>query len=54
GARGLSLVGVAGLLEGRTATLIAVPVSAPAAVAMALAGWWLVERSGFAVRRDER
>ncbi|MFD9966959.1 acyltransferase [Streptomyces sp. NPDC059011] len=54
GVLGLSMVGFAGLLEGRTATLIAVPVSAPAAVAMALAGWWLVERSGFAVRRDER
>ncbi|MFE0035592.1 acyltransferase [Streptomyces sp. NPDC059015] len=54
GVLGLSMVGFAGLLEGRTATLIAVPVSAPAAVGMALAGWWLVERSGFAVRRDER
>ncbi|MFD9975418.1 acyltransferase [Streptomyces sp. NPDC059017] len=54
GVLGLSMVGFAGLLEGRTATLIAVPVSAPAAVAMALTGWWLVERSGFAVRRDER
>ncbi|AWK09479.1 acyltransferase [Streptomyces spongiicola] len=53
GVLGLSMVGFAGLLEGRTATLIAVPVSAPAAVATALAGWWLVERSGFAVRRDE-
>lgn len=53
GVLGLSMVGFAGLLDGRTATLIAVPVSAPAAVAMALAGWWLVERSGFAVRRDE-
>lgn len=53
GVLGLSMVGFAGLLDGRTATLVAVPVSAPAAVAMALAGWWLVERSGFAVRRDE-
>jgi hypothetical protein len=53
GVLGLSMVGFAGLLDGRTATLIAVPVSAPAAVAMALAGWWLVERSGVAVRRDE-
>ncbi|MFI2456527.1 acyltransferase [Streptomyces sp. NPDC019539] len=52
GVLGLSMVGFAGLLDGRTATLIAVPVSAPAAVAMALAGWWLVERSGVAVRRD--
>ncbi|MFD4719959.1 acyltransferase [Streptomyces sp. NPDC058423] len=53
GVLGLSMVGFAGLLDGRTATLVAVPVSAPAAVAMALAGWWLVERSGVAVRRDE-
>ncbi|MEU6703480.1 acyltransferase family protein [Streptomyces wuyuanensis] len=53
GVLGLSMVGFAGLLDGRTATLIAVPVSAPAAVAMALAGWWLVERSGVAVRRDD-
>ncbi|WJY50877.1 acyltransferase [Streptomyces chengbuensis] len=52
GVLGLSMVGFAGLLDGRTATLIAVPVSAPAGVAMALAGWWLVERSGVAVRRD--
>ncbi|MFG3474665.1 acyltransferase [Streptomyces sp. NPDC047980] len=52
GVLGLSMVGFAGLLDGRTATLVAVPVSAPAAVAMALAGWWLVERSGVAVRRD--
>ncbi|WP_267246589.1 acyltransferase family protein [Streptomyces sp. PR69] len=42
GILGLSMVGFAGLLEGRTATLVAVDVSAPAAVAMALAGWWLV------------
>ncbi|MFJ6633878.1 acyltransferase [Streptomyces sp. NPDC091376] len=46
GVLGLSMVGFAGLLEGRSATLIAVPVTAPAAVAMALAGWLLVERSG--------
>ncbi|MDH2389139.1 acyltransferase [Streptomyces sp. HNM0663] len=44
GILGLSMVGFAGLLEGRTATLVAVDVSAPAAVAMALAGWWLVAR----------
>ncbi|MFC5805449.1 acyltransferase family protein [Streptomyces formicae] len=46
GVLGLSMVGFAGLLEGRTATLIAIPVTAPAAVAMALAGWGLVERTG--------
>ncbi|MFJ1590731.1 acyltransferase [Kitasatospora albolonga] len=46
GVLGLSMVGLAGLLEGRTALLIAVPVSAPAAVAMTLCGWLLVERAG--------
>lgn len=46
GVLGLSMVGFGGLLEGRTATLVAVPVSAPAAVAMALGGWLLVERAG--------
>lgn len=46
GVLGLSMVGFAGLLEGRTALLIAVPVSAPAAVAMTLCGWLLVERPG--------
>ncbi|MFI2783377.1 acyltransferase [Streptomyces sp. ALB3] len=46
GVLGLSAVGYAGLLEGHTALLIAVHVSAPAAVAMALGGWLLVERAG--------
>ncbi|MFD6274293.1 acyltransferase [Streptomyces sp. NPDC060209] len=46
GVLGLSTVGYAGLLEGHTALLIAVHVSAPAAVAMALGGWLLVERAG--------
>ncbi|MEV1045279.1 acyltransferase [Streptomyces sp. NPDC049916] len=46
GVLGLSLVGFGGLLEGRTALLIALPVSAPAAVAMTLGGWLLVERAG--------
>jgi hypothetical protein len=46
GVLGLSMVGFGGLLEGRSATLIAVEVTAPAAVAMALAGWLLVERAG--------
>ncbi|MFJ2772098.1 acyltransferase [Streptomyces sp. NPDC087300] len=46
GVLGLSMVGFGGLLEGRTALLIAVHVTAPAAVGMALAGWLLVERAG--------
>ncbi|MGV9313362.1 acyltransferase family protein [Streptomyces sp. NPDC003691] len=50
GILGLSLVGYDGLLDGRSATLIAVPVTAPAAVAAALAGWFLVERAGRGLR----
>ncbi|MFF2699824.1 acyltransferase [Streptomyces cyaneofuscatus] len=50
GVLGLSMVGFAGLLEGRTALLIAIPVSAPAAVAMTLCGWLLVERAGRGMR----
>ncbi|MFF4353221.1 acyltransferase [Streptomyces sp. NPDC001530] len=46
GVLGLSMVGFGGLLEGRTAMLIAVRVTAPAAVAMTLVGWLLVERAG--------
>ncbi|MEU7327293.1 acyltransferase family protein [Streptomyces parvus] len=46
GVLGLSMVGFNGLLDGRTALLIAIPVSAPAAVAMTLGGWLLVERAG--------
>ncbi|MGW3210783.1 acyltransferase family protein [Streptomyces parvus] len=46
GVLGLSIVGFGGLLDGRTALLIAIPVSAPAAVAMTLGGWLLVERAG--------
>lgn len=46
GVLGVSMVGFGGLLEGHTAMLIAVRVSAPAAVAMALGGWLLVERAG--------
>lgn len=46
GVLGLSMVGFGGLLEGRTALLVAVHVTAPAAVAMALVGWLLVERAG--------
>ncbi|MEU8620151.1 acyltransferase [Streptomyces sp. NPDC048623] len=51
GVLALSMTGFAGLLEGHTATLIAVRVTAPAAVAMALAGWFLVERAGRAPGR---
>ncbi|WP_175409082.1 acyltransferase [Streptomyces sp. TRM64462] len=43
GVLGLSTVGFAGLLEGHTATLIAVDITAPAAVAMTLTGWLLVD-----------
>ncbi|MFD5098403.1 acyltransferase family protein [Streptomyces albidochromogenes] len=50
GVLGLSMVGFGGLLEGRTAVLIAVRISAPAAVVMALAGWLLVETAGRAAR----
>ncbi|MFC9630478.1 acyltransferase [Streptomyces mirabilis] len=46
GVLGLSMVGFGGLLEGRTAVLIAVRVTAPVAVAMTLGGWLLVERAG--------
>ncbi|QGV80193.1 acyltransferase family protein [Streptomyces ficellus] len=46
GVLGLSMVGFGGLLDGRSALLIAVPVTAPLAVGMALAGWLLVERAG--------
>ncbi|MFI7327292.1 acyltransferase [Streptomyces rubiginosohelvolus] len=50
GVLGLSMVGFGGLLDGRTALLIAIPVSAPAAVAMTLGGWLLVERAGRGMR----
>ncbi|MGW0706014.1 acyltransferase family protein [Streptomyces sp. NPDC002643] len=46
GVLGLSMVGFGGLLEGRTALLIAVHVTAPVAVAMTLMGWLMVERAG--------
>ncbi|MFJ7272179.1 acyltransferase [Streptomyces sp. NPDC099050] len=46
GVLGLSTTGLGGLLEGHSATLIALPVTAPAAIGMALGGWLLVERSG--------
>ncbi|MFJ6519378.1 hypothetical protein ACVW0K_002929 [Streptomyces filamentosus] len=46
GVLGLSTTGFGGLLEGHAATLVAVEVTAPAAVAMALAGWFLVDRPG--------
>lgn len=50
GVLGLSMVGFGGLFEGRSALLIAVHVTAPAAVAMTLVGWLLVERSGRGAR----
>ncbi|MDG9702628.1 acyltransferase [Streptomyces sp. DH37] len=50
GVLGLSAVGFGGLLEGRSALLVAVPVTAPAAVALAAVGWLLVERAGRAGR----
>lgn len=50
GVLGLSMVGFGGLLEGRTAMLVAVRVTAPVAVGMALTGWLLVERAGRRVR----
>ncbi|MFJ9340112.1 acyltransferase [Streptomyces sp. NPDC101733] len=50
GVLGLSVTGLGGLLEGHTATLIALPVTAPAAIGMALGGLLLVERSGSARR----
>ncbi|MGA5220447.1 acyltransferase family protein [Streptomyces cinereoruber] len=50
GVLGLSLTGFAGLLDGHTATLIVLPVTAPAAVALILAGWLAVERAGRAGR----
>lgn len=46
GVLGLSLTGFAGLLDGHSAVLIAVPVTAPTAVGLALAGWLLVEKAG--------
>ncbi|MFD9266705.1 acyltransferase [Streptomyces goshikiensis] len=50
GILGLSMTGLGGLLEGHSATLIALPLTAPAAIGMALGGWLLVERSA-SVRR---
>ncbi|MEW2581777.1 acyltransferase family protein [Streptomyces virginiae] len=50
GVLGLSMTGLGGLLEGHSATLIAFPVTAPAAIAMALGGALLVERSAPARR----
>ncbi|MER6779202.1 MULTISPECIES: acyltransferase [unclassified Streptomyces] len=50
GVLGLSMTGLGGLLEGHSATLVALPVTAPAAIGMALGGWLLVERPA-SVRR---
>ncbi|MFG2293731.1 acyltransferase [Streptomyces sp. NPDC048603] len=45
GVLGLSMTGLGGLLEGHSAVLVAVPVTAPVAIAMVIGGWVLVERS---------
>ncbi|MFE2142575.1 acyltransferase [Streptomyces sp. NPDC059456] len=50
GILGLSMTGLGGLLQGHSAVLIALPVTAPAAIGMALGGWLLVERSTSARR----
>ncbi|MCF3106497.1 acyltransferase family protein [Streptomyces roseoverticillatus] len=46
GVLGLSMVGFAGLLEGHSAMLVAVRVTAPVTVLMCAAGWLLVETAG--------
>ncbi|MEU4210250.1 acyltransferase [Streptomyces sp. NPDC026206] len=51
GVLGLSMVGFGGLLQGRTAVLVAVRITAPAAVLMAAGGWLLVETAGGTRRR---
>ncbi|WP_424892038.1 acyltransferase family protein [Streptomyces sp. XH2] len=50
GVLGLSMVGFAGLLEGHSAVLVAVRVTAPVTVLMCAAGWLLVETAGRPVR----
>ncbi|MFF5446931.1 acyltransferase [Streptomyces sp. NPDC012888] len=45
GVLGLSMTGLGGLLEGHSAVLVAVPVTAPVAIGMVVTGWALVERS---------
>ncbi|MFG2997653.1 acyltransferase [Streptomyces sp. NPDC048340] len=45
GILGLSMTGLGGLLDGHSATLIALPLTAPAAIGMAVGGALLVERS---------
>ncbi|MEU8496389.1 acyltransferase family protein [Streptomyces lavendulae] len=50
GILGLSMTGLGGLLQGHSAVLIALPVTAPAAIGMAVGGAFLVERSGSARR----
>ncbi|MEE1938476.1 acyltransferase [Streptomyces sp. TRM 70361] len=46
GVLGLSVTGLDGLPAGHGALLVAVRITAPAAVAMTVAGWLLVERAG--------
>ncbi|MEV5378147.1 acyltransferase family protein [Streptomyces nondiastaticus] len=50
GVLGLSIVGFAGLLEGHSAVLVAVRVTAPVTVLMCAAGWLLVETAGRTAR----
>ncbi|MEV4504929.1 acyltransferase family protein [Streptomyces klenkii] len=50
GVLGLSMVGFGGLLEGHSAVLVAVRVTAPVTVLMCGAGWLLVETAGRARR----
>lgn len=46
GVLGISLIGFGGLLEGRSATLVILPLTTPAAVGLVVLGWLLVERPG--------
>jgi acyltransferase-like protein len=51
GVLGVSIVGFGGLLEGRTATLLVVPVSAPVALVLVALGAGLLRPRGFAASR---
>ena len=52
GVLGLSMVGFGELLEGRTATLVVVDVTAPVAIGMVVVGWLVVEWTGRGQRRQ--
>ncbi|MGK5549052.1 acyltransferase family protein [Streptomyces sp. URMC 127] len=52
GVLGLSMTGFGGLLEGHSAVLVAVRVTAPVAVLMCAAGWLLVETAGRAGKAE--